>query len=168
MRNIFNLISTQALLSECSMFFPQLLSWASWCYGSHPYLWHPPWTSHFRDRCSAWKLFSAMVLHKVIDADYDDCLPLILQAWYSDDADPKLQAVLCALSLIEDLNPSLGIFINVNFSAHVPSCHDSFTCTTAEYSWYSDWKLSVLQWFLCHEAYGMYEVTIKVRRCFRH
>eukprot|EP00731_Ephydatia_muelleri_P036755 Em0319g3a len=36
------------------------------------------------------------------------------QAWYSDDADPKLQAVLCALSLIEDLNPSLGIFINLN------------------------------------------------------
>ena len=59
-------------------------------------------------------LFFALVLHKIIatiDAD-DECLHLILQARYLDDgvlAGPK-QAVLHALSIIEDLGPSLGIF----------------------------------------------------------
>eukprot|EP00731_Ephydatia_muelleri_P033991 Em0044g11a len=63
-------------------------------------------------------LFFALVLHKVIDtidAD-DDCLHLILQAWYLDDgvlAGPR-QAVLRALSIIEDLGPPLGIFINLS------------------------------------------------------
>ncbi|KAL5497303.1 hypothetical protein EMCRGX_G013760 [Ephydatia muelleri] len=45
-----------------------------------------------------------------IDAD-DDCLHLILQAWYLDDgvlAGPR-QAVLRALSIIEDLGPPLDI-----------------------------------------------------------
>ena len=63
-------------------------------------------------------LFFALVLHKVIaaiDAD-DDYLRLILQAWYLDDgvlAGPR-QAVLRALSIIEDLGPPLGIFINLS------------------------------------------------------
>ena len=63
-------------------------------------------------------LFFTLVLHKVIaaiDAD-DDCLRLILQAWYLDDgvlAGPR-QAVLRALSIIEDLGPPLGIFINLS------------------------------------------------------
>ncbi|KAL5481620.1 hypothetical protein EMCRGX_G021817 [Ephydatia muelleri] len=63
-------------------------------------------------------LFFALVLHKVIDAidADDDCLHLILQAWYLDDgvlAGPR-QAVLRALSIIEDLGPPLGIFINLS------------------------------------------------------
>ena len=41
MRNAFNLVSRQALLDECSAHFPELLPWASWCYGQHPTLWHP-------------------------------------------------------------------------------------------------------------------------------
>ena len=36
MRNAFNFISRQALLSECSLFFTELCPWASWCNGSHP------------------------------------------------------------------------------------------------------------------------------------
>ena len=58
-------------------------------------------------------LFFALVLHKVIatiKAD-DDCLCLILQAWYLDDgvlAGPK-KAALHAFSIIEDLGTSLGI-----------------------------------------------------------
>ena len=63
-------------------------------------------------------LFFALVLHKVIDAidADDDCLHLILQAWYLDDgvlAGPR-QAVLRALSIIEDLGPPMGIFINLS------------------------------------------------------
>ena len=41
MRNAFNLVWRQALLDECSAHFPELLPWASWCYGQHPTLWHP-------------------------------------------------------------------------------------------------------------------------------
>eukprot|EP00731_Ephydatia_muelleri_P022329 Em0014g920a len=111
MRNAFNLIPRQALLSECSLFFPEFLPWASWCYGSQPYLWHPK--CHLTSESGVQQgdplgpLFFSLVLHKVIaaiDVD-DDCLRLILQAWYLDDgvlAGPK-QAVLSALSIIEDL-----------------------------------------------------------------
>ena len=122
MRNAFNLISRQALLSECYLFFPELLPWASWCYGSQPYLWLP--LGHLTSESGVQQgdplgpLFFSLVLHKVIaaiDAD-DDCLRLILQAWYLDDgvlAGPK-HAVLRALSIIEDLGLSLGIFINLS------------------------------------------------------
>ena len=63
-------------------------------------------------------MFFALVLHKVIatsNAD-DDCLRFILQAWYLDDGvlAGLRQAVLRALSIIEDLGPPLGIFINVS------------------------------------------------------
>ena len=41
MANAFNLVSRQAILDECSVLFPKILSYVSWCYGSHPELWHP-------------------------------------------------------------------------------------------------------------------------------
>ena len=37
--NAFNLVSQQALLSECSTHFAELLPWVSWCYCWHPVLW---------------------------------------------------------------------------------------------------------------------------------
>ena len=40
MKNAFNMVSRQALLSECSTHFPELLPWASWCYSQSPILWH--------------------------------------------------------------------------------------------------------------------------------
>ena len=40
MRNAFNVVSHQAVLDECSVHLPELLPWASWCYGQHPILWH--------------------------------------------------------------------------------------------------------------------------------
>ena len=40
MSNAFNRVSRQAVLDECSSFFPELLPWVSWCYGSHSLLWH--------------------------------------------------------------------------------------------------------------------------------
>ena len=39
-KNAFNLVSHQALLSECAKHFPELYPWAHWCYSQHPYLWH--------------------------------------------------------------------------------------------------------------------------------
>ena len=40
-RNAFNLVSRQAILDECASFFPELLPWVLWCYGTHSALWHP-------------------------------------------------------------------------------------------------------------------------------
>ena len=41
MKNAFNVVSRQAVVEECATFSPELLPWVSWCYGSHPLLWHP-------------------------------------------------------------------------------------------------------------------------------
>ena len=42
MQNAISVVSRQAVLDECSTFFPELIPpWVSWCYGSHPLLWHP-------------------------------------------------------------------------------------------------------------------------------
>ena len=41
MKNAFNAVSRQAVVEECATFFPEILPWVSWCYGSHPLLWHP-------------------------------------------------------------------------------------------------------------------------------
>ena len=56
-----------------------------------------------------------LVLHKLvtsIDAD-DDCLQLLLEAWYLDDGvlAGERSAVIRALHLIEDLGPHLGLYI---------------------------------------------------------
>ena len=40
-KNVFNLVSRQAILDECASLFPELLPWASWCYGTHSALWDP-------------------------------------------------------------------------------------------------------------------------------
>ena len=40
MKNAFNMVSCQALLSECAKNFPELYPWAHWCYSQHPFLWH--------------------------------------------------------------------------------------------------------------------------------
>ena len=61
----------------------------------------------------------ALVLHKLgtsIDAD-DDCLHLLLEAWYLDDgvlAGERSAVLLRALQLIEELGPHLEL--NLNFS----------------------------------------------------
>ncbi|KAL5486932.1 hypothetical protein EMCRGX_G019472 [Ephydatia muelleri] len=69
-------------------------------------------------------LLFALVLHKVIsaiDAD-DECLDLLYQAWYMDDGvlAGKRSAVLCALSLIKELGPSLGLLVNIGkYNSHL-------------------------------------------------
>ena len=41
MCKVFNLVSRQAILDECTLHFPELLPRATWCYAAHPLLWHP-------------------------------------------------------------------------------------------------------------------------------
>ena len=41
MKNAFNSVSRQAVLDEVATFFPELLPWVAWSYGSPALLWHP-------------------------------------------------------------------------------------------------------------------------------
>ena len=120
MSNAFNMVSRQAVLDECATFFPELLPWVSWCYGSHTLLWHPMGQissqSGVQQGDPLGPMLFALVLHKLvtsIDAD-DDCLQLLLEAWYLDDGvlAGERSAVIRALHLIEELGPHLGLYIN--------------------------------------------------------
>ena len=62
-------------------------------------------------------LLFALVPHKLVsswDAD-DECADLILQPWYLDDVAlaGSRTAVLCALHLIEEMGPALGLHVNL-------------------------------------------------------
>ena len=80
MKNAFNLVTRQALLDELLLFSPELLPWVSWCYGSHPSLWHSlgqlSSEAGVQQGDPLGPLLFALVLHKVVSAiDADgDCL----------------------------------------------------------------------------------------------
>ena len=120
MRNAFNLVSRQALLDECSAHFPELLPWASWCYGLHPTLWHPMGIisseTGVQQGDPLGPMFFCLVLHKLVTAITTDneCSSLLFHRWYIDDgvvAGPK-HAVAKVFSIIQELGPPLGLFIN--------------------------------------------------------
>ena len=116
----FNMVSRQAVMDQCATYFPELLPWVSWCYGYHTSLWHP--MGQIRSQTCVQQgdplgpMLFILLLHKLvtsIDAD-DDCLQLLLEAWYLDDGvlAGERSAVIRALHLIEDLGPHLGLYIN--------------------------------------------------------
>ena len=120
MSNAFNMVSRQAVMDQCATYFPELLPWVSWCYGSHTSLWHPMGQissqTGVQQGDPLGPMLFALVLHKLvtsIGAD-DDCLQLLLEAWYLDDGilAGERSAVIRALHLIEDLGPHLGLYIN--------------------------------------------------------
>ena len=122
MLNAFNLVSRQAILDECTLHFPELLLWATWCYAAHPLLWHPMGCisseTGVQQGDPPGLLLFALVRHKILnafDAD-DDCIHILYQAWYLDNGTlaRKKFAILCALSLLDSIGPSLGIFINMS------------------------------------------------------
>ena len=120
MRNAFNMVSRQAILNECATFFPEILPWVVWCYGTHPLLWHPQ-----GQLCSELgvqqgdplgPLLFSLVLQKLaasIDAD-DERMNLLFHPWYLDDgflAGNRL-AVSRAFFLIQELAQLLVSTLN--------------------------------------------------------
>ncbi|KAL5502338.1 hypothetical protein EMCRGX_G009091 [Ephydatia muelleri] len=91
MCNAFNLVSHQALLDECAFHFPDLLPWASWCYGQQPLLQHPfgTLTSEVgvQQGDPLGPMFFNLVLHKLVSAiaTDEDTAKLLFHAWYLDD-----------------------------------------------------------------------------------
>eukprot|EP00731_Ephydatia_muelleri_P010847 Em0005g1433a len=130
MKNNFNMVSQEAILSECSKHFPELLPWATWCYSQHLILWHPLGSLHSEQgvqQCdSLGPLLFSLVLNKVVSEITANsvCADLSYHAWYLDDgvlAGPR-PAVLQALSSIQEIGPPNGLIVNFHkceiFSKH--------------------------------------------------
>ena len=122
LRNAFNLVSCQALLDKCRAHFSELFQWAAGCYGDHPLLLSAMGTlrseSGVQQGDPLGPLLFCLVLHKVVTATAADsiCSHLSFHSWFMDDgviAGPE-QAALKALSIIKQLGPPLGLFINTS------------------------------------------------------
>ena len=123
MKIAFNLVSRQTIHEECATFYPELLPWVSYCYGSNPLLWHT--LGKITSECGVQQdeplgpLLFSLALHKLVSSiDADDGCPdlhVLLQAWYLDDGilAGSGPAVLRAVHLLDKLGPALGIHINL-------------------------------------------------------
>ena len=106
-RHVFEYFTMHPLICILNLvFFPELLPWVTWCYGTHPLLWcqlgHLLSETGVQQGDPLGPFRFSLVLHKMvssIDTD-DDCLPVLFQAWYIDDGvlTESRSAVLWALS----------------------------------------------------------------------
>ena len=104
------------------MHFPELLPWANWCYGHHPFLWHPlgRLTSELcvQQGDLLGPLLFSLVFNIPVSAisTRDDCAGLIVHACYMDDgalAGPR-SSVMNVLALLLELGPPLGLHVNIH------------------------------------------------------
>ena len=108
------MVSRQAVLTECAV-------WANWCYGHHPFLWHPLGclTSELdvQQGDPLDPLLFSLVLNILVSAisTRDDCAGLNFHAWYMDDgalAGPR-SSVMNVLALLQELGPPLSLHVNI-------------------------------------------------------
>ena len=148
--NAFNSVSRQSLLDECSELFPELLPWATWCYGSPSLLCYGD--SVQLNSCVGVQqgdplgpLLFCLVLHVLVRKIQADCPDLLLHKWYLDDgalagstsvvAGPCRSSDLRAVSLVY-----ISICPNVNFSAVqlATSTSNNLTVFLVEFVFLSD------------------------------
>ena len=113
------MVSRQAVLT---VHFPKLLPWANWCYGHHPFLWHPSGclTSELdvQQGDPLGPLLFSLVLNILVSAisTRDNFAGLNFHAWYMDDgalAGPR-SSVMNVLALLQELDPPLGLHVNIH------------------------------------------------------
>ncbi|KAL5505428.1 hypothetical protein EMCRGX_G006859 [Ephydatia muelleri] len=122
MKNAFNLVSRQALLSECAKHFPELYPWAHWCYSQHPYLWHM--MGNLTSECGVQQgdplgpLLFSLVLNILVSEIVLEpgCANLLYHAWYLDDGvvAGSSTEVCRVLAILEERGHSLGLHVNIN------------------------------------------------------
>ena len=122
MKNAFNLVSHQALLSECAKHFPELYPWAHWCYSQHPYLWHT--MGNLTSECGVQQgdpfgpLLFSLVLNILVSEIVLEpgCANLLYHAWYLDDGvvAGSSTEVCRVLAILEERGHSLGLHVNIN------------------------------------------------------
>ena len=122
MKNAFNLVSRQALLSECAKHFPELYPWAHWCYSQHPYLWHT--MGNLTSECGVQQgdplgpLLFSLVLNILVSEIVLEpgCANLLYHAWYLDDGvvAGSSTEVCRVLAILEERGHSLGLHVNIN------------------------------------------------------
>eukprot|EP00731_Ephydatia_muelleri_P002155 Em0001g2155a len=136
MCNAFNLVSRQALLDECAFHFPDLLPWASWCYGQQPLLQHPLGTVTsevgVQQGDPLGPMFFSLVLHKLVSAiaTDEDTAKLLFHAWYLDDgvdtSDDAWEQAQLSLS-----RGGLGFR---HLTKHSPACYIASVCMSGLFS----------------------------------
>ena len=120
MKNAFNLVLRQAILSECAKHCPELYPWAHWCYSQHPYLWHM--MGNLTSECGVQQgdplgPLLSLVLHILVSEILTEpgCAHLLYHAWYLDDgvvAGPNTE-VRRVLAILEEKGRSLGLHVNI-------------------------------------------------------
>ena len=121
MTDAFNLVSRQAILSECAKHFPELLPWVSWCYGLHPLRWHSLGCLLSESGVQQGDLHRPMLFSLALNilvmkiARDNACSNILFHAWYLDDgAVVSPRSSLCwILTLLQEEGPALGIIINL-------------------------------------------------------
>ena len=116
------MVSRQAVLTECAEHLPELLPWANWCYGHHPFLWHPLGclTSELgvQQGDPLGPLLFSLVLNILVTAisTRDECAGLNFHAWYMDDGALAGQksSVMNVWALLQELGPPLGLHVNIS------------------------------------------------------
>ena len=102
--------------------FTRFASYVVWCYGSHPFLWHTMGQltsqSGVQQGDPLGPSLFASVLHKVAGAIIEDteCSQLLYLAWYLDSGilAGKKSSIRRSLSLLQELGPPLGLYINIS------------------------------------------------------